>query len=298
MDNRPGQAVEFLRHALRGSPGNPGIETALAEALLKDNQPEEGQKEARDAIARHPEFGPAYDLVYSQYILAKRWDDAELAKAAHFKQSQGCFPVIRLAGFYAGRQKPEEAEKTIDSLVARRDMFPEADLLAGDFHSLTRSFDKALADYQRGLSRDKPRENTYQLRSAAVLAILGRRDEGLKDVNAVLAKDPKDLTGRALKASILLEMGGAQNFKGRGRNRGGFGQGSTRQCAHPVAQRTGRACQCGIRHSHRPFPAGRPARTALHGSAFGSVTYVFASQELSGHAGTSQRGPGPQQPGQ
>ena len=111
------------------------------------------------------------------------------------------------------RQKPGEAEKLIDSLVARQSAFPDADLRAGDFHAAMRSFDKALADYQRGLSRDKARQDDYQLRSAAVLAVLGHRDEGLKSVNAVLAKDPKSLNGRALKVSILLEMRGPQNFK-------------------------------------------------------------------------------------
>ncbi len=216
-DNRPGQAVEFFRHAVQASSGAPDVETALAEALLRDNQPEEGLKEALDAIAHHPEFGPAYDLVYSQYILAKRWDDAEsLLKLRISKNPKDAAALIRLAGFYAGRQRPDESEKTIDSLLARRDVFPQADLLAGDFHSATRSFDKALADYQRGLSRDKPREEVYQLRSAGVLAILGRRDEGLKTVNAVLAHDSKNQIGRALKTSILLEMRGPQNVKDAG----------------------------------------------------------------------------------
>jgi len=216
-DNRAGQAVEFFRHALQASSGAPDVETSLAEALLRDNQPEEGQKEALDAIAHHPEFGPAYDLVYSQYILGKRWDDAEsLLKLRISKNPKDAAAAIRLAGFYAGRQKPEQAEQTIDTLLARRDVFPEADLLAGDFHVATRSFDQALADYQRGLSRDKPREELYQLRSAGVLAVLGRRDEGLKTINAALAKDPKNQTARALKTSILLEMRGAQNLKDAG----------------------------------------------------------------------------------
>ncbi len=214
MDNKPGPAISFFRRALATSPGNPDIQTDLAEALLKDNQPEQGEKEAREAISHHPEFGPAYDLLYSQYILGKRWDDAEaLLKLRMTNNPKDASAIIRLAGFYAGRQRPADAEKLVDSLVARRNTFPDAGLLAGDFHSVVRSFDKALADYQRGLSRDKPRGKTYQVRSAAILAVLGRRDEGLKTVNAVLAKDPKDLIARALKASILLEMGGAQNVK-------------------------------------------------------------------------------------
>lgn len=214
LDNKPGQAIPFFRRALENSSGAPELQTVLAEALLKDNQPEQAEEEARDAIAHHPDFGGAYDFLYSDYVLAKRWDDAEaLLKLRIQNNPKSASAVIRLAGFYAGRQKPEAAEKLIASMVARQDTFRDADLLAGDFHSTVRSFDKALADYQRGLNRDKPRQSLYQLRSAAILGIVGRRDEALKLLQAVLAKDPKDLNGRALKASILLEMQGAQNLK-------------------------------------------------------------------------------------
>jgi tetratricopeptide (TPR) repeat protein len=214
LDNHAGEAAQLLRRALQASAGAPQIETELAEALLRDNQPAEGIQEARNVIAHHPDYGPAYDLLYGQYVGAQRWDEAEsLLKQRISHQPKDASAIIRLAGFYVGRQRPDQAEKTLDTLVAKRDVFPQADLLAGDFHSLTRSFDKALADYQRGLSRDEPREKIYQVRSAGVLAVLGRRDEALKTIDAVLGKDPKDTTAQTLKVSILLEMGGAQNVK-------------------------------------------------------------------------------------
>ncbi|HLG95846.1 MAG TPA: tetratricopeptide repeat protein [Bryobacteraceae bacterium] len=213
LDNHMGDAVNYFRRALQAAPGKPDIQTTLAGLLLRDNQPEEGERLAKDAIAHHPDYGPAYDLLYQQYVLGKRWDDAEsLLKLRIANNPKDGGAVVRLAGFYAARQKPEDAEKTIDTLVSRHDAYPDGDLLAGDFHTAERSYDKALADYQRGLSRDKSRENLYQLRSAAVLSVQGRRDEGLKTVDALLAKEPKDVNARALKISILLEQRGAENI--------------------------------------------------------------------------------------
>ncbi len=214
LDNHAGEAIVLLRRALKASSGAPQIESELAEALLRDNQPEAGIQEARDAIARHPEYGPAYELLYTQYVAAKRWDEAEaLLKLQIANQPKDPAAILRLAGFYVARQKPELAEKTVDSLLAKRDAFPQADLLAGDFHALERNFTQALADYQRGASRDAAREKVYQVRAAGILAVLGRREEALKTVDAVLAKDPKDSTAQALKVSVLLEMGGAANKK-------------------------------------------------------------------------------------
>ena len=67
LDRRLGDAITAYKRALQLSSGAPDIQTALAEALLRDNQPSEGEREAKEAIARHPQYGPAYDLLYSQF---------------------------------------------------------------------------------------------------------------------------------------------------------------------------------------------------------------------------------------
>jgi tetratricopeptide (TPR) repeat protein len=214
IDNHPGQAIELLRRALKAKPGEPDLNTELVEALLRDNQPEDAEREARDVISKHPEYGPIYDILYGQYIRAKRWDDAEaLLKQRISNQPKDPTGLLRLAGFYVNRQRRDQAEKMIDTLLAKQNVIPQADLLAGDFHAMIRASEKALADYQRGLNRDKTREKIYQLRTAGMLALLGRRDEALKTVDQYLAADPKDVTGQAMKVSILLEKGGADNIK-------------------------------------------------------------------------------------
>ncbi len=214
LDRRLADAIATFRRALPLSSGAPEIQTALAQTLLQDNQPAEGEREVKEVIARHPQYGPAYDLLYSQYLIGKRYPEAEaLLKQRIDKNPKDPSPVVQLAGFYFGRKEPAESEKTIHSLLDYRDTIPQADLVVGDFHTLTRAWEQALADYQRGLSRDKVREITYRERSAAVLATLGRRDEALKMIDAVLAKDAKDQNARALKVSLLIESGGAENIK-------------------------------------------------------------------------------------
>ncbi len=212
IDNRPAEAVELFRKALRIAPNSTGTQLGLAQALFRDNQPSEGEKEAKEVVARHPQFAPAYALLYSQYVGQQRWADAEaLLKQQVAGNPKEAGASLRLAGFYFSRHQPDQSEQTLNALLDRRAAIPQADLLVGDFHTSTRNWEKALADYQRGESMDKVRASTYQERSAGVLAMLGRRDEALKIIDQLLAKDPKAQAPRALKTTILLEIGGAKN---------------------------------------------------------------------------------------
>jgi tetratricopeptide (TPR) repeat protein len=214
VDNRPSEAVKTFQQALRNSPESLELPSDLAEALLRDDQSEAGERAARDAIAKHPQYAPPYELLYSFYATHGRQQDGEaLLKSWIANSPANSTPVIRLATQYYRQQKPDEAEKLLDSLVQRQATISQADLLAGDFHALIRNWQKALADYQRGQSRDRSHETTYKERQAGVLVSMGRRDEALKLLETILAKDPKDVFSRSLKAQILFQLGGAKNIE-------------------------------------------------------------------------------------
>jgi len=213
IDNHPGMAIDAFREALRLQPNSPEAEVGLAQSLLRDNQPEEGERVARQTVDAHPQFGPGYETLYSYYGTQKSWDKAEdLLKLWVAKNPKESAPLIRLAAFYYGRKQPDQAEQVLKTILDRPKDFPQGDLLVGDFHAMTRDPEKALADYQRGESQDRPREQLYQERAASMLATLGRRDEALKAADAILAKDPKSLFARTLKVQLLDQMGGAQNL--------------------------------------------------------------------------------------
>ncbi len=213
IDNQPAKAVEVLREAARIAPNNPEVGGSLAEALLRDNQPDEAEKTARHAVEHAPHYDPAYEILYAIYASQQNWEKAEaLLKLWGANNPKESNPVLRLAAFYYGRKQPDDGEKTLNSLLGRRAQFPQADLLVGDFHALIHAPEKALADYQRGEARDRNRQQAYQERVASMLATLGRRNEAMKAADAILAKDPRNQFVRALKVQLLEQMGGAQNL--------------------------------------------------------------------------------------
>jgi tetratricopeptide (TPR) repeat protein len=213
IDNHPGMAIDSFRQALKLAPDNAEAAVGLAQALFRDNQPEEGERTARQALERHPQFDALYETLFSYYSAQQNWDKAEeLLKLRVAKNPKESAPILRLAAFYYGRKRPDEAEKMLKGLLDRRADFPQADMLVGDFHGLTHNLEGALADYQRGESRDHEREKAYQERVASTLSELGRRDEALKAADAIIAKDPKNVFARALKVQLLDQMGGAQNL--------------------------------------------------------------------------------------
>jgi len=213
-DNHPGVAIDSFRRSLRLAPDNAEVSVGLAQALFRDNQPEEGERTVRETIERHPQFAAAYETLFAYYSAKQSWDKAEeLLKLWVAKNSKEPEPALRLAAFYFRRQQPDETEKILKSLVDRLSDFPQADLLVGDFHhAVSHDLEKALADYRRGESRDHERLQAYQEREAAVLSQLGRREEALKETEAILAKQPKNLFARTLKVELLDQMGGVQNL--------------------------------------------------------------------------------------
>jgi tetratricopeptide (TPR) repeat protein len=212
VDNQPGTAVETMREAVRLAPDNGDVEGELAQALLRDNQPEEAEKTARQTVDRHPQLNSAYEILYALYASRQNWEKAEaILKLWSANNPKESGPVMRLAAFYYARKQPDDAEKTLNSLLDRRTQFPQADLLVGDFHAVIRNPQKALVDYQRGEAKDPNRKQVYQERQASTLATLGRREEAVKTADAILTKDPKNQFARALKVEMLEQMGGKDN---------------------------------------------------------------------------------------
>ncbi|HMD47912.1 MAG TPA: tetratricopeptide repeat protein [Bryobacteraceae bacterium] len=213
IDNHPGMAIDSFRQALRLAPDSAEASVGLAEALFRDNQPEEGERAARQTVDSHPQFAGGYEALFNYYAAQQSWDKAEaLLKLWAAKNPKDSGPLLRMAAFYYGRKQPDDAEKVLKSIVDRPADFPQADMLVGDFHALARNPEKALEDYRRGESRDHEHQQVYQERVASMLATLGRRDEALKSADAMLAKDPKNLFARTLKVQLLDEIGGTQNL--------------------------------------------------------------------------------------
>ena len=290
LDNHPGMAVDSFRQALRLAPDNADAAVGLAQALFRDNQPEEGERTARQAVERHPQFASGYEVLYAYYAAQQNWDQAEaLLKLWGAKNPKESAPILRLAAFYYSRQKPADAEQLLQSMANRPADFPHVDLQVGDFHALTRNAEKALADYQRGETRDKERLEVYQERVASMLSAMGRRDEALKAVETMLAKDPKNLFARALKIQLLDQTGGPQNLNTAAGLAADLAKETPANSTSPVAGRPNFPDERESGPGLSVFSASRESRSALFCCAPGAGSYGTASKELSRCAATCRR---------
>lgn len=213
IDHHTADALDDMKQAVQAAPNSSEMTGSLAEAYLRDNQPDEAEKTARQIVDRDPKYAPAYEMLYAIYVSQQKLDQAEaILKLWGANNPKEATPILRLAAFYYARKQPDQGEQALNSLLDHRDRFPQADLLVGDFHALVRNPEKALADFERGEARDHARHETYQERIASTQATLGKRAEALKTADAILAKDPKNEFARSLKIQLLIQLGGAKNI--------------------------------------------------------------------------------------
>ena len=71
------EAIEQFRHADKAKPLESDLTLALSQALLADGQQEEGESLVRKLLAKDDTYGPAYDVLYLNFMRAKRLDEAE-----------------------------------------------------------------------------------------------------------------------------------------------------------------------------------------------------------------------------
>ena len=206
LENRYKDAIESFRKADALKPGQTDVLLPLAQALAADSQVEASEKLLRVLLERDKSCSPAYDLLYGQYMAAKRTADAEAilkARLASLPADAGA--VLRLAGHYFRRHNPEEMQKLLARLAADSKTFPHGPLQAGDFCRGIGRIAEARQHYQAGLALNNPDKLEYQKRLANVLLLEGKRDEAMAAYAGVARELPKDQESRETHAALLLE---------------------------------------------------------------------------------------------
>ncbi|RPI08241.1 MAG: tetratricopeptide repeat protein, partial [Acidobacteriales bacterium] len=202
-------ALLRFQEAASLKPSDANIALARAQVLIGKNQFEPAEKLILDLIARDKKNGPAYDVLYAQYLRLNRAADAEKI----LKDKSGNNPTVieyrfQLAAHYFQMNQREDAARVVDAVAADRKTFPKGREKAGDFYTAFREFDKAIAFYRGALNGSKEERLDAQRKIADVLVIQGKRDQALKLLeNEILKENPKDAVALALRATLWLEMG-------------------------------------------------------------------------------------------
>ncbi len=208
LHRQPADAVKELATANEIKPYQPDLVLTYFQALVQNDQFPEAEKLARELIAREPDYAPAYNVLYLQFMRLKRPDDGEkVLELKVDKNPTHASYLMELAGHhYLNNQRPE-----MDAVIQRvtdEKKFPEGHLLAGDFFFFrAREFDHAQLQYEAGEHAFPKEKAVYQKRLVELFATLGRKSDANNLLADILKANPKDNDAIAMRAALMLTTG-------------------------------------------------------------------------------------------
>jgi len=210
-DQKPQEAIEYFRKAVQVNPVDAGVATELAHLLIQNGESQQGEHLATDLIfEKKTAYGPAYDLLYSFYLNAKRPVEAEnILKAKVNNNPKNADYVLQLARHYSRMRNPAEMAEVLRRLLDDSNDFPQARLWVGDFYLGLGNYAEAISYYQQGAntSREANTKVVYQIRNVLALLSEGSKDEALRLAERLRQQNPKDSAVLRIHADLLLARG-------------------------------------------------------------------------------------------
>ena len=109
--------------------------------------------------------------------------------------------------------RPGGRQHLFDKAIALRPDYAEAHLRRGVLHARAKENDAALEELRTAVSADSDSaEAHYDL--AKMLAVIGRGDESLSELQDCLAIDPADLNARMLEGNLFAERRDTEHAAG------------------------------------------------------------------------------------
>jgi Flp pilus assembly protein TadD len=202
-DGKPDEAVSFLEKAQIADPFRPDVILALAQNLVLTGNSTRAEELALELVARHADFSPVYDFLYSRYIETRQYERAQsvLTRKVANNPREPMF-VVELCRYFRRVQKKADTAACIDRLVRG---YPNGYLLAGDFAAESGNQEEAVREYQAGIAAHPAERQAYRKRIAAAYIVEGKRDEAEQMLAEVLHDSPSDREGRGARALLLLQ---------------------------------------------------------------------------------------------
>jgi len=208
FDRKPKDAIIYLQQAMDLVPSSTAVALSLTQALIADNRFPEAEKLGLQLIARKPDYGSIYDVLFAQYRVLKRNADAENILQTKVRNNpKESTPVLQLAGFYQQSNKRELMVDTLQRLLGDPATFPQARLLVGDFYKRLGDWEEALRQYAKGAQESSKDKAEYQIRIASVQATQVGRDAAIGTLETVLKEHPENDEALTARATLLLESG-------------------------------------------------------------------------------------------
>jgi len=203
---RRAEALQEFRAAAGRKDLDHDVTMATVQILALEGQQGEAERLARKMIARDPEFGSMYDLLFELFLRGHRYDEGEAvlqAKAKALPRESG--PLLQLAAHHFRLQKFEAMKGDLARITNQPGVFPTANLMVGDFYRAAGSVEEATRHYQQGLRSGGKDQAQYQKRLASVLALQGKREEAARMYGEIARQEPQDKESLLAHANLLMD---------------------------------------------------------------------------------------------
>jgi tetratricopeptide (TPR) repeat protein len=206
VDHNRGVAIEYLRKAFEKKPLHRDVTLSLAQLLFQEGQIEEAENLAKQLVAKHPDWAPAYTVLSRQYLARGKKDEAaRILKERIASNPKEISYAILLAEFYANANEVASMESTLQS-IQDNDAFPQRWLHIGDFRSSRKQYEEALRSYAQGLAALPNDAAIYKTRMATIRLIQSDTAEARRLIDEALAADPSNKQARLLRANLILNV--------------------------------------------------------------------------------------------
>jgi tetratricopeptide (TPR) repeat protein len=181
---------------------------AMGETLLMLGDVDEAERTYRKALDQDRTALAPYLQLYKLYVSKQRMDDAEtILRRAIATHPDNYGLQVQLAAHFVATKNRWEMAKALDSLKTHFKEYPDAFNRAGEFYAQLGDNDRAIREYQEGMTRDSLHKLDYQKRVIDALMRKGDNASAFEKNREILKANAKDVDARALDANFLLEKG-------------------------------------------------------------------------------------------
>ncbi len=212
-EGRDEEAEKSFATANRIRPNQSGVVVVLARFLARRDFPQ-AEKMLLDLIEHDKSFSPAYDLLYMEYLRAKRLPDADRMielKAAQNPSNPGF--QLQVANHYRASRRPDKMQEALQRLATDRKRFPDGRLRAGAFYHAIGDFSSAAREFRLGMEDQPARKAEYQKRLVEALYSQGLRGDAVELANQLAAENPRDPESKGLRAILRMRAGNAEDVR-------------------------------------------------------------------------------------
>lgn len=199
------EGLRYLQGANIAKPMQPRLVLTICQSLVAEDDKPAAETLARELMAAQKDFGDIYDFLYFLYRATNRAPDAGAvleAKVANNPAVPGY--RVQLAAHYSSVGRGAETTTILQKLIDNPKDFPGAWREVGDYYRIKQNWTEALRHYREGLAKEPNNKEIYQSRIVETLLFQQNTAEAMKEMETILAQNPKLTSMRILQASVRL----------------------------------------------------------------------------------------------